>query len=127
MPKLISAAASLFLRYSGSIKCKVTGSRQYSRDLPQGGLEIPCQLTFEGNEKYIGKVKKLLKLSDSDSDSQNVLVVADTAGGSSSRMEKAADTTGNSDYSNSEAGVDAILEVDDDDVRGGKLTMTGSG
>ena len=80
MPKLISAAASLFLRQGGSITCKVTGSRQYSRDLPQGGLEIPCQLTFEGNEKYIDKVKKLMKLSDTDSGSPTASVVADTAG-----------------------------------------------
>ena len=122
VPKLISAAASLFLRYSGSIKCKVTGSRQYSRDLPQCVLEMPCQLTFEGSEKYIGKVKKLLKLSNSDSDSQTVSVVADTAGGSSSsrNMEKATDTSGNSGNTNSEAGVDVVLEVDDDDDDGGK-------
>ena len=86
--------------------------------MPQGGLEIPCQLTFKESEKYIGKVKKFLKLSDSDSDSQNVLVVADKAGCSSSGMEKAADTTGNRGYSNSEAGVDAVLEVDDDDDGG---------
>ena len=57
VPKLISAACSLLLRHSGSIKCKVTCSRQYSRDLPQGGLEIPCTLTFEGDEKCIEKVK----------------------------------------------------------------------
>ena len=112
VPKLISAAASLFLRHSGSIKCKVTGSRQYSRDLPQGGLEIPCQLTFEGSEKYIGKVKKLLKLSDLDSGSPTVSVAADTAGGSSSK-EKPADTTGNSGNSNSKAEADVVLEVDD--------------
>ena len=122
VPKLISAAASLFLRYSGLIKCKVTGSRQYSRNLPQGGLEIPCKLTFAGSEKYIGKVKKLLKLSISDSDSQTVSVVVDTAGGSSSSrsMEKATDTSGNSGNANSEARVDVVLEVDDDDDDGGK-------
>jgi len=64
VPRLISAACSLFLRHSSSIKCKVTGSRQYSRDLPQGGLEIFCTLTFEGDEKFIEKVKKLMKLTD---------------------------------------------------------------
>ena len=90
--------------------------------MPQGGPEIPCQLTFEGSEKYIGKVKKLLKLSNLDSDSQTVSVVADTAGGSSSsrNMEKATDTSGNSGNTNSEAGVDVVLEVDDDDDDGGK-------
>jgi hypothetical protein len=35
----------LFLR-RGSINCEVTGSRQYSSDLLQGGLEVPCSLTF---------------------------------------------------------------------------------
>ena len=44
--KKISSICSLFLRQSGSIICCVTGSRQYSSDLPQGGLEIPCMLTF---------------------------------------------------------------------------------
>lgn len=39
----------------------MTGSRQYSEDLPQGGLEIPCVLTFEGNAKHTAKAKKLLE------------------------------------------------------------------
>jgi len=60
VPKLISAACSLFLRHSSSIKCKVIGSQQYSRDLPQGRLEIPCTLTFEGDKKFIEKVKKVM-------------------------------------------------------------------
>ena len=29
-------------------------------DLPQGGMEVPCELTFKGNPKYVKKVKKLL-------------------------------------------------------------------
>ena len=29
--------------------CIVTGSRQYSVDLPQGGLEIPCRYIFRTN------------------------------------------------------------------------------
>ena len=44
-----------------SAKSQVAGS---TRDLPQGRLEIPCTLSFEGDEKYIEKVKKLVKLSD---------------------------------------------------------------
>ena len=36
---------------------KVTGSRRYSRDLPQGGLEVPCTLKFQGSTKDIDKVK----------------------------------------------------------------------
>ena len=42
MTKKISSICSLFLRQSGSIICHVTGNRQYSSDLPQGGLEDVC-------------------------------------------------------------------------------------
>ena len=31
-------------------------------DLPQGGLEIPCLISFEGTEKDVLNVKKLLKV-----------------------------------------------------------------
>ena len=42
--------------------CVVTAScRRYSMDLPQGGFEIPCLLKFEGEEKYVTKVKALVK------------------------------------------------------------------
>lgn len=37
------------------------GPRRYSADLPQGGLEIPCVLTFKGMPKDIEKVAKLLR------------------------------------------------------------------
>jgi len=42
VPTKISATCSLFLRFHGTIHCKVTGRRRYSSDLPQGGLEVPC-------------------------------------------------------------------------------------
>ena len=48
IPKKISSVCSLYLRRGGSIICRVTGSRRYSEDLIQGGLEIPCVLIFEG-------------------------------------------------------------------------------
>ena len=38
VPRKISAICSLFLRHGGRIQCEVTGTRQYSRDNPQGGL-----------------------------------------------------------------------------------------
>ncbi len=52
---------SIFLRRGGSIHCVVIGGRRYSADLPQGGLEIPCSLHFEGKLKEINKVKKHFK------------------------------------------------------------------
>ena len=61
VPRAISSVCSLFLRRDGTIMCKVIGSRHYSIDLPQGGLEIPCKLIFRSEAKLIVKVKKLLQ------------------------------------------------------------------
>ena len=63
IPRKMSAICSLFLRKGGSIFCQVSGSRRYSQDLPQGGLEIPCLLRFQGNAKDVQKVKKLATLA----------------------------------------------------------------
>ena len=61
VPRRLSALCSLFLRRSGStITCRITGSRRYSTDLPQGGLEIPSMLTFSGQRQNINKVKALI-------------------------------------------------------------------
>ena len=60
LPRKQSAICSLFLRRYGTISCQVSGSRRYSSDLPQGGLEIPCQLIFSGDEKIVQKAKDLL-------------------------------------------------------------------
>ena len=60
VPRKISSICSMFLRQSGVIECRVTGARRYSGDLPQGGLEVPCVLTFRGPAKNVDKVEKLL-------------------------------------------------------------------
>ena len=60
VPRRISAACALFLARDGTITCTVTGSKQYSADLPQGGLEVPCTLKFQGAPKVIAKMKKLV-------------------------------------------------------------------
>ena len=39
---------------------------RHSRDLPQGGLEIPCILMFEDDKTFIERVKKLMKFTDLD-------------------------------------------------------------
>ena len=62
VPRRISAACNLFLQRSGNIECTVTAARRYSSDLPQGGLEVPCQLRFSGDSKLVSKIVKLLKL-----------------------------------------------------------------
>ena len=64
-PKKISSTCSLFLRHGGVITCKITNpTRQYSRDLEQGGLEIPCLLLFQAEQKLLEKARKLLSLSE---------------------------------------------------------------
>jgi len=46
VPRNISVICSAFLRRGGIITGTVTEVRQYSNDLPQGGLEVPCHLKF---------------------------------------------------------------------------------
>ena len=61
VPRALSAVCSSFIRRGGLILCRVSGSRRYSADLPQGGLEVPCVLTFRtSNAKDVEKVKKLI-------------------------------------------------------------------
>ena len=75
----ISAACALFLQHHGLIRCEVTGDRRYSKDLLQGGLEIPCDLIFEGEKKYIQKIEKLLTNLVTNSQKETVKgVTADT-------------------------------------------------
>lgn len=61
LPRKISRVCSLFLRRGGVIRCTVSGTRRYSMDLPQGGLEIPCVVKFAANAKEIHKLKLLIK------------------------------------------------------------------
>ena len=56
----LSRICLLFLRRGGVITCTETGGRRYSRDLPQGGLEIPCFLLFKHRLKELQKLNKLL-------------------------------------------------------------------
>ena len=61
LPRKVSRICSLFLRRGGAIHCRVSGGRRYSSDLPQGGLEIPCQVIFSAKLKEIKKLKRSLK------------------------------------------------------------------
>ena len=61
VPRAISPICSIFIRRGGTIKCLIIGGRRYSSDLPQGGLEIPCVLTFETtNAKEGMKTQRVL-------------------------------------------------------------------
>ena len=59
VPRKISVACALFLQRQGTIVCTVTEPRRFSDDLHQGGLEVPCLLTFRGEPTQVAKVRKL--------------------------------------------------------------------
>ena len=64
LPRRISPLCSAFLRRGGTIKCIVNGHRKYSEDLPQGGLEVPCQLLFSiESEPVCKKTEQLIRSS----------------------------------------------------------------
>ena len=60
VPRSISRVCWYFIQHDGEITCKITGGRRRS-DLPQGGLEVPCEYNFIGKKKHIKKIRKLLK------------------------------------------------------------------
>ena len=62
IPRKFSAVCALFITNGGSITCIPTATRKFSDDLPQGGLEIPCKYIFEGDPKYINKVKMIFNI-----------------------------------------------------------------
>ena len=60
LPKKYSRVCAIFFDKGGQIHCTVVGRRQYSSDLVQGGLEIPCSLTFTSSKATIKKLAKFL-------------------------------------------------------------------
>ena len=63
LPRKISAACSMFVRKGGTMTCTISGERRYSGDLPQGGLEVPCYLSFIGSPTLIEKLTKALTVA----------------------------------------------------------------
>ena len=62
LPRAIFPVCSIFIRHGGTIISRVNGTHRYSPDIPQGGLEIPCVLTFLAkNFKEGNKTKRLLE------------------------------------------------------------------
>jgi len=56
-PRKISCSCTFFIRSGGVINCFTTGPRQYTRDLLQGGLDIPCHYIFKGSKDIIEKTR----------------------------------------------------------------------
>ena len=66
VPRYVSRGFSLFIHLGGNITATVVSTRRYSRDLPQGGLEIPCQYTLEGPIKEVRKIRIFLASCESN-------------------------------------------------------------
>ena len=60
LPWKILRLCSIFFGSGSSITVTVTRRMRRSVNLPKGGLEIPCQLTFCGPEESISKVRSLM-------------------------------------------------------------------
>ena len=55
-----------FIRQGGTIEVTVSGARRYSRDLAQGGLEVPCEIKFKiEHTKELEKLKTFMKKYES--------------------------------------------------------------
>lgn len=73
VPCTIATPCSVFIRKGGTIICIVTGHRQYYGDLEQGGLDVPCKLQFEGSEKLIDQLSKILHFAAVPADSISMM------------------------------------------------------
>ena len=64
VPRKISKVSSIFIRRGGTIQGRVNRHQCYSVDLVQGGLEIPCILTYTiDNEKEWVKMKRIININ----------------------------------------------------------------
>ena len=79
VPRHISSICSIFIRRGGVITCKVTGSGRYSRDIPQGGMEVPCKLVFQSPAGSIEECRKAHKLICGLKTKSSVLDCTDTS------------------------------------------------
>ena len=59
IPKKISRLCCSFLSRGGVVQVRVLGRRKRS-DLPQGGLDVPCMLTFIGKQQLVRRLRRAL-------------------------------------------------------------------
>ena len=60
VPRRFSCATNLFIQSGGVVACEIYSDRRYSRDLPQGGMEIPCVYIFSGAPDLVDNTKRRL-------------------------------------------------------------------
>lgn len=109
----------------------MNGSRRYSSDLPQGGLEIPCVLTFSGEQTRIDKVKKAITIvAEQSSGNRGSNGDSETKGYACD--DKPAQSVGHSDDSDkigadsqikgSIKSAESLIQIDDDSTDSGSIT-----
>ncbi len=59
VPKKISRLCHSFLSRGGDIEVRILGRKR--SDLPQGGLDVPCLLTFTGKQQLVRRLRRALK------------------------------------------------------------------
>ena len=117
VPRAISPICSIFILRGRSIKCRATGNRQYFSDLPQGGLELPCVLTFTIRDqaecrktekctndsiRSMEDAKLLIELEEDNDDTSNAISTSKASNESSSNiLVSHSDSTSNTGTSGS--------------------------
>ena len=62
VPKFLSKITYFFLKLGGDLTVKITGQRRYSRDLDQGGMELPGTYVFTSTDTEMhAKLEMLVK------------------------------------------------------------------
>ena len=59
LPRQYSRVAWYFLQHGGKITCEITGRRGRD-DTPGLGLVVPCLYKFEGTEKLVVRLRKVM-------------------------------------------------------------------
>ena len=53
VPRYMSRLCSLYIRHGDAIYSIVIGACQHSRDLPKGGIDIPCKYHLVGSSEEV--------------------------------------------------------------------------
>ena len=132
VPRKISAVCSIFLRRGGTINCRVAGHRRYSSDLEQGGLEVPCVLTFSVSSPHnqvvsVEKTEKLVKSalavkSTSESQQPSVAKPCDEPSFIDTSKDTCSDSNTVSSYSKKTES--DIISISDDELAVSKENLT---
>ena len=60
VPREILCICNLFIRDGGTLDSSVNGSKHYSHDIPEGGMEILCNYTFSSSAFLTEKTRRHL-------------------------------------------------------------------